>query len=620
MKLSKKLNKALELFNSGKLADARQIILKITSVDGHNVDAWQLLGMTEARLGKFEDAAICFRKILSLLPGSIDAHYYLGAALEGQKLYSNAIREYEITLDKQPANIKALYNLGNIYNAKGLFGKAEEYYRKVLHHNPQHVEALNNLGSNLKALLRLEEALECFQKALVIKPGDPGLLLNLGNTCHQLEDFNQAEKYYRDAISIGGGLSEAYSGLCGVLCKQGKVPEAQQLLKDARRVLPDDDGIVASQATILEEGGQYEEAYDALKERLGSNCYNVDIAVSFAKVAPYVGLEHEAIELLEKLLKVDQSVPDRMNIRFMLGGLYDDLHQYDKAYNHYYAANKLEPCRLERNELVKKFDKLISIFTKDLLSTIEHSGFNTDKPVFVVGMPRSGTSLVEQILASHPDVFGAGELIDVGKIVASIKINAGGDKVYPACIPSIGSERLAELASQYKSKIDELAPDAVRVIDKMPGNFPHLGFIELMFPNARIIHCMRNPLDNCLSCYSMKFLGYHPYAYNQADLGFYYCQYLRLMKHWKEVIGLPVYTVQYESLVNNQKEISREMIEFCGLAWDERCLDFHKTKRLVKTASYDQVRRPMYSNAIGRSDPYREKLGALIKELGKCHQ
>lgn len=617
-KPSKKFSRALALFNADKLADARIILRKITAADSQNIDAWRLLGMTEARLGRFEAAANCFRGLLQFLPESADAHYYLGAALEAQLLYSDAVREYEATLAIQPANTKALYNLGNIYTAEGFYEKAAEAYRRALQYAPKFFKALNNLGSVLKTLFRLEEALQCFHRALAMKPDDASIMANLGNTYHLLEDLHQAEVYYRAAIDINDGLSEAYIGLCGVLCKQEKVAQAQQLLAEARGVLPGDDMLVARQATIFEEGGQYEEAYNVLKKRLDANCNDVDIAVTFAGVARYVSREKEAADLLEKLLKNDQTAFDRMTISFALGKLYDDMKQHDYAYKHYSVANALEPSRLDRGELVKRYDSLISIFTRDLLSTADSSGNETDKPVFVVGMPRSGTSLVEQILSSHSAIFGAGELMDVGMIVASLRTNTEHEKNYPACVPSLDSQRLAAFAQQYKSKIDKLAPDAVRVIDKMPGNFPHLGLIELMFPKAKIIHCVRDPLDNCLSCYFMKFLCYHPYAYDQADLGFYYGQYLRLMEHWKSVIKLPIYTVKYENLVANQEQVSREMVEFCGLDWDERCLDFHKNKRLVKTASYDQVRRPMYKSAVGRAVPYREKLGVLIKELEKC--
>jgi tetratricopeptide (TPR) repeat protein len=620
MNTTKKFNKALELFGANKLVEARKALQRITRADRYNIDAWRLLGMTEARLGKFADAANCFQSILSITPGSADAHYYLGAALEGQYLYPEAIREYATTLRIQPAYTKALYNLGNIYTSQGLLEKAEEYYRKALQHNPDHFETLNNLGSLLKTLSRLEMALQSFEKALTIKPGDVSILTNLGNTYHLLEDYSQAEKYYLKAINAKGATSEAYCGLSGILYKQGRKDEAQKLLQDGRQKLPGDDSIVASQAVLLEQAGQPEDAYNALKDRLDNNCGSVDIAVAFAKFARQLDLENKAVDLLENLLNNNQSASDRMRISFLLGKLYDGMKQHGKAYDQYRTGNKLKPIKLDRNRTVEKFDQLISVFNNELLSTVEVSGNKTDKPVFVIGMPRSGTSLVEQILSSHPEAHGAGELMDIGMLIASMQTLPDKENSYPACVPDISAKRLAEFSDTYKINIDKLAPDAARVIDKMPGNFLHLGFIQMILPGARIIHCMRNPLDNCLSCYFTDFLGYHPYAYDQADLGFYYCQYLRLMNHWQEVTGLPLYTVQYENLVNNQEAISREMIDFCGLPWDESCLEFHKTKRLVKTASYDQVRRPMYKSAIGRAEPYRDRIGALIEELENCSQ
>jgi uncharacterized protein HemY len=453
---------------------------------------------------------------------------------------------------------------------------------------------------------------------LRIKPGDAGILTNLGNTFHLLEDYNKAKEYYGQALRIDSDRSEGIVGLSGVLYQSGGKGEALNLLSRASKRLPDDGNIIASTATIYEKDGQYHEAYEVLKESIEGQNDSVDIAVTFAKFARYLGLAEDAVLRLEDLLVGQPEASDRMAICFALGKLYDYLGQYDKAFEYFAQGNRLKPLKLDKGELAKKFSRMIGVFSPTFLSSSHRSGNESSKPVFVVGMPRSGTSLVEQILSSHPDVYGAGELMDIGMIAASLQEDTGAKHSYPECLRGISKESLAKLAARYETKLDTLAAEPRRVIDKMPGNFLHLGLIELLFPNARIIHCLRDPLDNCLSCYFTDFLGYHPYSYDQSDLGYYYCQYLRLMKHWKKVIGLRWYTVEYEALVNNQERISRELIEFCGLPWDERCLAFHKTQRLVKTASYDQVRKPMYKTSVGRADHYREKLVDLVEQFETC--
>lgn len=613
-----KFSKALQLFNNDKLAEAKKLLKALTNTDKRNADAWLLLGMTEARSGKFSNAETCFRTMLYLVPNSADAHYYLGAALEAQHLYVEAIAEYQATIRLQPKYAKAHYNLGNVYRVQGLLEKAEEHYRLALSANPHYFEALNNLGSVLKKQSKLEAAIDCFSEALRIKPGDAGILTNLGNTFHLLENYGEAKKYYLHALKMDSGLSEAVVGLSGVLFKNGEKEGALKLLAEARQRLPEDDSIIASEATLYEEDGQYDEAYQVLRPRLEGKSESVEIAVAFAKISRYLRRVEEAVELLEGLLGGQLEASDRMRICFVVGKLYDSLGEYDKAFKCFVEGNRLKPLKFDRSGLLGKFSRTAEVFSSAFLSSSPASGNASSKPVFVVGMPRSGTSLVEQILSSHPDVYGAGELMDIGMIAASLPQATGSKYAYPECMSGITQNALAEVAARYESKLERLAPAATRVIDKMPGNFLHLGLIELLFPNARIIHCLRNPLDTCLSCYFTDFLGYHPYAYDQADLGYYYCQYLELMRRWKKVISLPWYTVEYETLVNNQERISRELVDFCGLEWNERCLAFHKTKRLVKTASYDQVRKPMYRSSVGRAAHYREKLGDLVLELEHC--
>jgi len=618
MNAGKKFTKALRLFNNNNFAECRKSLKAIIYFDRRNIDAWMLLGMTEARCNDFCRAAACFRSILSFSPDSIDAHYYLGAALEAQFDYAGAITEYLATIHRQPKYVKAYYNLGNIYRKQGLLEKAEYYYRSALKETPDFFEALNNLGSVLKTQSKLEAAIDAFNTALKIRPDDASVLTNLGNTYHLLENYDEAKKYYRQALVVDNSLVEAIIGLGGVLYKNGEGSEAFKLLADAKRRVPDNDVLIASEAELYENSGLYDLAYETIRQRIDVEAGSVDIAASFAQLSHHIGFKERAADGLLKCLNRQLDASERMRINFILAKLYDSMGMYEQAFDCIARGNSLKPLRIDRNDLNKKFENIISIFSRDLMSSAPRSGNSSTRPVFVIGMPRSGTSLVEQILSSHPDIHGAGELMDIGMIVASMQQTTWSTEGYPQCVTNITEEVLNKFSEAYVGRIEKLAPTAKRVVDKMPGNFMHLGLIELLFPNASVIHCVRNPLDNCLSCYFTDFSGYHPYSYNQSNLGYYYCQYLRLMGHWEHVISLSRYTVQYEVLVNNQQQISRELVEFCGLDWDERCLAFHKNKRLVKTASYDQVRKPIYKSSIRRSDNYREKLHDLIEELKKC--
>ena len=238
-------------------------------------------------------------------------------------------------------------------------------------------------------------------------------------------------------------------------------------------------------------------------------------------------------------------------------------------------------------------------------------------PVFIVGMPRSGTSLVEQILASHPQVCGAGELEDAHGMTVTLATMLGGKIAYPACLTSAKRRHLDELAQRYLAKLSKFSRTAMRVTDKMPHNFMALGLIELLFPGAHIIHCKRDPVDTCLSIYGLEFNTNHPYADNLEHLGAYYLEYLRLMEHWKTVLSVPILEVQYEELVADQEGVSRQMVEFCGLPWDVRCLNFHQAERVVTTHSYDQVRRPIYKQSVARWKNYESHLAPLIAALSQ---
>ena len=231
-------------------------------------------------------------------------------------------------------------------------------------------------------------------------------------------------------------------------------------------------------------------------------------------------------------------------------------------------------------------------------------------------MPRSGTSLVEQIISSHPQVFGAGELQGINDIVSNMQSIIGSEKNYPECVTQAEQKDLTKFAKFYADQLNNLDPDALRITDKLPTNFFHIGLIQMLFPNARIIHCMRNPLDTCLSCYFQDFGGDYPWIYDLDNLALVYNEYIRIMHYWQHKLGVPIFNVRYEELVENQEMISKELINHIGLEWDDRCLKFHENRRFIWTASYNQVRQPMYKKSVSRWKNYEQKLSQVISVLG----
>jgi hypothetical protein len=313
--------------------------------------------------------------------------------------------------------------------------------------------------------------------------------------------------------------------------------------------------------------------------------------------------------------------------------MYHDVGRYDEACMNYREGNALRDqaaARLNRRFIaegyIKATDDIMNAYTAEQFKKIRSIGALGDDeytPIIIVGMPRSGTTLTEQILASHPMGAGAGELPDIGELARQIDRRGDDDKErlsYPQNIELLDEERAIELASRYLARLRELCGDSPRVMDKMPGNFNYLGFIAHLFPGAKIIDCRRDPIDNCLSCYMQNFSRRHEYSNDLEHLAIAYKEYERIMDHWNEHLPIPIYRSQYEDLVENHEESMRKLLDFCGLEWDDSVLEFHKTKRNIQTASVVQVRQPLYKTAIKRWKNYEKHLKPLIEGLGMQDQ
>jgi tetratricopeptide (TPR) repeat protein len=322
------------------------------------------------------------------------------------------------------------------------------------------------------------------------------------------------------------------------------------------------------------------------------------------------------IPRIEQLLRSESlPVERREQCHFALGKCFNDVGTYDKAFEQYRAGNEIKKERhsFDAGAYARETDRLMATFDRAFFEQRNSHGSNSERPIFIVGMPRSGTTLVEQIIASHPDVFGAGELPHFNRLVKNLPARLR-DAAYPECVAGIDPKTASQLADEYLGYLRSLSPDAPQVTDKLPQNFRHLGLITLLLPHARIISCRREPLDVCLSCYFQDFFA-QPFSHDLADIGRFYREYDRLMAHWISVLPLPILEVQYEDLVGDMEAVSRRMISFCGLNWDDACLAFHKHERPVQTASDWQVRQPIYRTSVERWRRYEKHLEPLKQVL-----
>jgi tetratricopeptide (TPR) repeat protein len=327
---------------------------------------------------------------------------------------------------------------------------------------------------------------------------------------------------------------------------------------------------------------------------------------------------------LEQLAGDERLDPEKhVYVAFALGKALDDVGRYEQAFAHLRAANALKRRQIDYDEAayVAACQAIRQVFGPELFTRFAGAGDPSPAPIFVLGMPRSGSTLIEQILASHPQVHGAGELDNLNQLVREICDADGRTIPFPQCIGSLDDDGLRRLGEAYLASLPPLADGKIRITDKMLGNFFSVGLIRLILPNARIIHTVRDPVDTCLSCFSKIFVCGHAFSYDLTELGAFYRGYHQLMAHWRSVLPAgAMLEVSYEDVVDNQERQARRLIEFCGLAWDDRCLDFHKHDRPIATASNVQVRQPLYRSSVARWRRYAPYLEPLLAQLDGCRQ
>jgi tetratricopeptide (TPR) repeat protein len=321
---------------------------------------------------------------------------------------------------------------------------------------------------------------------------------------------------------------------------------------------------------------------------------------------------------MESILERDREADANATLHFALGKIYTDLKQYDASFQHYLDANRLTRKTFEYSpdQTTEFVDRTIKAYPPTLFDRLESLAAASDLPVFILGMPRSGTTLTEQIISSHPDVAGAGELGDIGRMAEALSKFLGSDLHYPECIAQLNPSTVSAYVDRYIQELRSISSNALRITDKMPGNFKYAGLIALLFKNIRIVHTARNPIDTCISIFFQNFKGFHPYAYDLYELGLYYREYHRLMEHWKTVLPVKIHESRYEDLIADPEYYSRQLIDYVGLPWDDQCLRFHETKRVVQTASHWQVRQPIYKSSSQRWKRYDKFLGPLKEGLG----
>ncbi len=614
--------KAEALFRDRRLPEAKAAYRELCEADRLDADAWVRLGIINRQLGLFQESEQCCRQALAVQGHHALAQHMMGAALADQRKTGEAISCYRSALRLQPDLVEAHYFLGNALREVGQLEEAIVSYRHAIRLKPNYLEALSNLGTALKDLGQYEEALKLLRRARRIDPNSVRVLCNLGGTLASLNRPEKALECFGAAIAIDPDFFDAHHQHGNTLRYLGRFDDALASFRTALKLRPDAPSVIAGMAEILEMRGDLSAAEALIRPLIEADSSHPRVLAIYAALARDAGEREAAASILEKHLaqgSVDQA--GQLHLHYALGKLYDALRNYDKAFEHYDLANR--KIRIQEKETFRQCDpaaqtRMVSAWTEapaGFWASLPRAMHNDERPVFVVGMQRSGTTLAEQILASHPAVHGAGELTDLGHIADALRAALGSDAAYPLCLNTATPEILDTMARRYLDRLDALSPEASRVVDKMPGNFQRLGLISVLFPKARVIHMMRDPLDTCLSIYFQKFSTTNAYAFDLADLGAHYRAYRQLMRYWRDTLTIPILEIQYEELAAQPEEYIHKMIAFCGLEWDARCLRFYETQRDVNTPSYEQVRQPMYTRSVGRWKHYERHLGLLKEAL-----
>ena len=615
-KTSQKKQKAIKLIGTKKFKEAKIILAKICKQNANDIDAWQLLASTNGQLGDMDAVIQCCKQILRLNPDHTGALSNMGNALSSLGNHSEAETYYEKALGFDPNNPGILNNLGSAYYLSGELEQAVEKFGRAIQLRPDYADAHHNLAKTLNLLDRTSEAIDHFFQAVRFNPDLFEAHLGLANTLRLIQNLERAESTYQTALNIKPDSIEAFTGLIIALRYQGRLDEALAQLSERKQAMPEDHRLIALEADLHERKGNTDKAYTLLKELISTNRINIHAADLYCRICKKYNACDDAITKTNEFL--EQGEIDKESQRTLLnalGKLHDKLGNYEEAFTKFKMGNDLAPDIFSKTEHSNNIDSLISTFSPGNIVNFPHARNHSSIPVFIVGMPRSGTSLTEQILASHPQVFGAGELNDINEYKTKLPITLKSNQAYPACMDKLSQDVVDQISEQHLKRLQTLSPEASIVTDKMPHNFINLGLIALLFPGARIIHCTRDPIDTCLSIYFQSFGRTHSYATDLENLGFYYLEYQRLMQHWENVIDIPMITINYEETVSNQEDVSRKLVEFVGLPWDEQCLEFHKSARHIATASYDQVRSKIYTKSLARWKNYEPFIQPLIEAL-----
>jgi tetratricopeptide (TPR) repeat protein len=640
----------IALINAGEFAAAEARLRDRLEEYPRDVNLQALLGALLLKLDRPGEAETLLRRVIDQAPTFAKPHEDLGHLLVQQNRSAEALPFLERATHLDPALENAWFTLGKAlavlgrgadadqafercfalsperrmmalaaeHQKEGRYGEAERLYRRVLREHPRNVDAMRLLAAIAARAGRADEAERLLERAISIAPDFLAAIIDLGRLRKEQDRFAEALESFDRAIALAPDNPQAHFLRGATLAPAAFTYEAIEAYERCLELKPSHAGALLGRGHLLKAVGRYDAAvasYGAcIRERPDSG----EAYWSLANLKTYRFADEVVAEMERRVRSTGLPAQSEVNFLFALGKAWEDRGDYERAWTYYREGNARQRATVAYDPVQTEAtnDRLIAAFSGDFLASRSGAGLGDPAPIFIIGLPRSGSTLLEQILASHSQVEGTSELPYVSRVANSLNRNRADGINYPEAVRELKAENLRALGEDYLAYARvHRRRGAARFIDKMPNNFPQVGFISLVLPNARIIDARRHPLDACLSCYRQLFARGQNFTYDLTEIGEYYLQYQRLMDHWAAVLPGRVLTVQYEEVVADFENQVRRLLAFCGLPWEDACLRFYESERPVRTPSSEQVRQPIYDRSVGHWRNYARYLDELVRVI-----
>lgn len=641
--------RALNFLKAGDPQLAEQICRGALEEFPGEANFLSLLGASLARQKRWADAERVLRQAIASAPDYAKAHEELGRVLLVQEEFQPAIEHLERALELNPELDSARVKLGQALartgeeeragrvvnefmqrnplrealvkaadlQRQGQLEQAETIYRDILKQDSRNIEALRMLAMLAMKLEHFKDAETLLRRVVGLAPDFPSGWIELGRALVERNEFDEGIEQIQRGIELDPSLVQGWLTLGNALARASRQHEAIRAYEMAARQRPSQAGIYLGLGNVLKTVGEQDRAIEAYRQGIGLRPDNGELYWSLSNLKTFRFAEHEVQAMLAKHADPDLSRDKRIHFCFALGKAMEDQGEYERAFAYYEEGNRLRREQESYDPVETEYvnDRIRNLFTREFLDSRAGCGCEDPAPIFVVGLPRSGSTLIEQILSSHSQVDATHELPEIGRLIQYMNFNKLGPGSYPEMVERLEPGLLAELGERYIGLTRKYRGERPRFIDKMPNNFASIGLISLILPNARIVATYRDPMDTCWSCYKQLFARGQSFTYDLVEIGEYYLQFRRMMEHWHAVLPGKVLDVHYEEMVADQEGQSRRLLDHCGLHWEPGVMTFYETRRAIRTASSEQVRQPIYDSSIGVWKHYAGQLQELADVL-----